>query len=628
MYRTSVLVTAELAAALAGVIVAVVMNGSDVLATGIVLAIATVPLACAIILARRAPGRVEAPLIGLAGLVAILDTLPPGGEGPYEGTWMFLYVPFGLLLLVVPTGQFGTRRRKVLGAGLTAMSILFASTVATGRFLESRQPHYSTLVSALAVFAYVLLGIFFLLLVFCAASPFARFASSSASDRLALRWVLLAGTSVPATLLLCWASYLLLGGPDLVVIGLALMYIAIPIGTTLAIINPRRLDIDRATVDTLTAIVLSALTLAVLSFASALAGQALVAWSPSAALALTATTTAAAALSFPALRSFFENLLYPARARILRDLKDLGIRVDRGEADPEEVERVLRIAVQEPTLAIGYKPLMATSHTLRGIDGQTLTGNRASIPVQVRGEEAGAIVGYDKGEIGQAALAAVAPLVDAIRMRAELRTALAELEASRERLLMAGYAERRRLERDLHDGTQQRLVALGMMLRVLQRGSALPPEAVATLDQAVAEVGTSVAELRRIAHGLRPSSLDEGLETALASLCTAAPVDVGLDVDVLNLPDVVATTAYFVVSEALTNTFRHAQATAVEISAKQLPDGLHLSIADDGQGGARIVTGGGLAGLSDRIHALGGTLSINQPPRPGTRIEVFLPCAS
>ncbi|MGB4136828.1 MAG: histidine kinase, partial [Microbacterium sp.] len=191
-----------------------------------------------------------------------------------------------------------------------------------------------------------------------------------------------------------------------------------------------------------------------------------------------------------------------------------------------------------------------------------------------------------------------------------------------------GYEERRRLERDLHDGAQQRLVALGMRLRVLQRATA-PDDGVSdALDAAVAELGTAVAELRRLAHGVRPSALDDGLGAALAGLERLSPGIVELDVRAGELPDAVATTAYFVVSEAVANALRHSGASRVQVVVRHVDDVLRVRVADDGCGGASLRPAGGLTGLSDRVRALGGRLRVLSPSGDGTTVEATLPCAS
>jgi signal transduction histidine kinase len=217
-------------------------------------------------------------------------------------------------------------------------------------------------------------------------------------------------------------------------------------------------------------------------------------------------------------------------------------------------------------------------------------------------------------------------LVEVVRLRSEVAQALREAQSSRTRLVEIGYQERRKMERDLHDGAQQRLVSLGMQLRLAQRH--LDDGTVDVddlLDQSVAELGTAVAELRQIAHGLRPSSLDDGLPAALSNLVRSLPMTVDMDVDDSPLPDAVATTAYFVASEAITNAVKHSEATRIELHVVRRDGQLLVRITDNGCGGANLGLGSGLA---DRVAALGGSLRVDSPAGHGTEVEAALPCAS
>ena len=224
---------------------------------------------------------------------------------------------------------------------------------------------------------------------------------------------------------------------------------------------------------------------------------------------------------------------------------------------------------------------------------------------------------------------AVALLVEIVRLRLETATSLQLLEASSRRLVRAQDHERLRLERDLHDGAQQRLVTLGMELRLAQRHlGAEQAEISRLLDASVVELQGAVAELRQIAHGLRPSSLDDGLPAALAQLRARAGVPIDLQVDVGEVPDDVSVTAYFVANEAVTNAVKYAAGRRIALSVAQSPEVLTVRVQDDGRGGAEVRHGSGLAGLRDRVRALGGELVVVSPQNRGTLVEAVLPCAS
>ena len=204
----------------------------------------------------------------------------------------------------------------------------------------------------------------------------------------------------------------------------------------------------------------------------------------------------------------------------------------------------------------------------------------------------------------------------------------AELTASRARIVAAADQTRRRIERDLHDGTQQRLVSLGLELRLAQ---GMVPAELAGLEAEIGKVADEltgvVEDLREIARGIHPAILSEGgLGPALRTLARRAAIPVELDVPALGrLPEPVEVAAYYVVSEALTNATRHARASVMRVAAGERDGGLHLSIRDDGAGGADPAGGSGLIGLRDRAEALGGSLEVSSPPGEGTLILVQLP---
>jgi len=212
---------------------------------------------------------------------------------------------------------------------------------------------------------------------------------------------------------------------------------------------------------------------------------------------------------------------------------------------------------------------------------------------------------------------------------AELRARLEELRASRARLVEAGDTERRRLERDLHDGAQARLVGVALLLgHARRRADADPQETAALLDRALAELKTSLAELRELARGIHPAVLTErGLEPALHALASRAPVPVTLEADGdERLPAPVEIAAYFVVSEALANVAKYAHATQATVAVRRASGCVTVDVTDDGVGGADAAHGSGLRGLADRVAALDGTMSLESPAGSGTRLHAEIPC--
>ncbi|MGR6918514.1 CHASE3 domain-containing protein [[Actinomadura] parvosata] len=214
-------------------------------------------------------------------------------------------------------------------------------------------------------------------------------------------------------------------------------------------------------------------------------------------------------------------------------------------------------------------------------------------------------------------------------MAATLSRQRSELAASRSRIVASADQARRRIERDLHDGIQQRLVSLVLEVRAIQATSPPDrPEPAEALDRLADALGEAVDELREISRGIHPAILSEaGLGPALKALARRSPVPVELDVDVPGrLPEPVEVAAYYVVSEALTNTAKHARASVATVRAR-LEDGrLRLRVRDDGAGGATTSgSGSGLLGLADRVEALGGTVRVDSPPGQGTTLDAGLP---
>jgi signal transduction histidine kinase len=209
-----------------------------------------------------------------------------------------------------------------------------------------------------------------------------------------------------------------------------------------------------------------------------------------------------------------------------------------------------------------------------------------------------------------------------------LEESRAELAASRARIVRSADEGRRRIERDLHDGIQQRLVSLGLDLRATEASvPADHPELRGQLDRVTHALGDALEDLQEISRGIHPAILSEGgLGPALKALArrSAVPVEVDLRLEE-RLPAAVEVAAYYVVSEALTNAAKHAGASVVSVGVQAGDGRLHLSVRDDGVGGADPAGGSGLIGLSDRVQALGGTFAIHSPAGEGTALLIDLP---
>ncbi|MFC6158779.1 sensor histidine kinase [Kribbella jiaozuonensis] len=235
----------------------------------------------------------------------------------------------------------------------------------------------------------------------------------------------------------------------------------------------------------------------------------------------------------------------------------------------------------------------------------------------------------DEHELLDAVAAAAGIALENSRLQAELRARLHELQGSRARVIDAEQQERKRLERNLHDGAQQRLVALALEIGLIAGRSADDADTKARLMQAKQQVTASLDELRDVARGIHPAVLTgHGLAVALESLIAQAAVPVTLKVTAEGrLPEHVEVAAYYVVSESLTNIAKHAHASTASVQVTRSAGRLVVEVVDDGVGGADTERGSGLRGLADRVEAIGGRLRIWSPAGGGTRLEAEIPCA-
>jgi signal transduction histidine kinase len=230
-------------------------------------------------------------------------------------------------------------------------------------------------------------------------------------------------------------------------------------------------------------------------------------------------------------------------------------------------------------------------------------------------------------ELVQAAASASSLAIDNERLKADLRARLEELRVSRLRIVEATDAARRRIERDLHDGAQQQLVALALELRLLRAKVGDQPEVVPLVDGLSERLSSALAELRELARGIHPTILtDQGLAPAVEALATRAPLPVEAQIALEGrLAEPVEAAAYFVVAEALTNVVKYARASYVDVRIRRENGEVLVDVADDGVGGVDVDAGSGLRGLQDRLAAVDGELDIDSPPGGGTRLRARIP---
>ena len=330
--------------------------------------------------------------------------------------------------------------------------------------------------------------------------------------------------------------------------------------------------------------------------------------------------------------AFLLGLLRTQLARA--GVADLVVALD-GPVAPGALRDALARALHDPSLTVAYWLPGDERHV--DADGRTVIlpdgPERAVTEVQREGRRIAALIHDpaldDEPELVASAGAAAALALENERLQAELRARLEELHASRARIVEAADDERRRIERDLHDGTQQRLVSIAMTLGLAESRLAHDPAAVGPLlGQARTALSDALSELRELSQGIHPGILSErGLRAALEELAYGARVPLELDVDLPDrLPEPVEAAAYFVVSEALTNVAKHAAASSVRVRVARANGCAVVEVADDGVGGADGARGTGLRGLGDRVDALGGRLVVVSPAGRGTVLQAEIPC--
>jgi len=314
-------------------------------------------------------------------------------------------------------------------------------------------------------------------------------------------------------------------------------------------------------------------------------------------------------------------------ADLFRDLKTTG---------GVRLQEALAKTLGDPSLVVAYR--LPESLGYADADGRPVlvppvAADRSTATVESDGTELAALV-YDASldddpELVEAVRAAAGMALENERLQAEAHSRLAEVQASRERIVAASDAERRRLERNLHDGAQQRLVALSLQLRLLEGRVGDDPSARALVSTASSQLAESLAELRELARGIHPAVLNHGLAAALDSLAARSPVPTTVAYETDDaLAEPVELAAYFVASEALTNVAKYAHATTASVRVSRQGRNAVIEIADDGVGGADKAGGSGLRGLADRVEALDGRLSVISPPGAGTTVTAELPCES
>ncbi|HTI33022.1 MAG TPA: sensor histidine kinase [Miltoncostaea sp.] len=651
------------AAAVAGAVGAFVFRAADpapgeaALETLLEIAVGVPALAAGVAIARGRPRNAVGAVVAAIGLVVVADAFvgrwasaavhgEAAGAGwaalAFDADWIPTFGLLALLLLLFPDGRPLSPRWR-WAVALTIAATLLACGTAVLRDepfdapYDGVAPPVGVLPDAAAgVLMAVCLPLLMVALALAAVAVILRFRRSRGVERTQMKWLAAAAALLPLALVAGIIDGFLndSAGP-LTLIPFLAVYVALVAAVVVAMLRHGLYDVDRVISRTIAWVALTIL------LAGGAVGVALLVADPlgGGSTAGAAVAAVTAALAFDPLRRRLQRVVDRRfdrdRAHAIARIDAFADRVHDGEAEPEEIEGLLRDVLGDPRLRLLV--WLPGPGIYAGLDGAPASppvpGPGTAVTAVGRGDAPLALMVHDprlaerSGLLAEVLRAAALP-VEAARLRGELRGRLEEVEESRARIVRAGYEERRRLERDLHDGAQQRLLALGMALRRVQRRVSGDPEAARALDDAVDGVAEAVRDLREIARGLRPGMLDDGLGPALADLARRTPLAVDVDAPAVRVAPEIETAAYYVVSEALANAVKHASASRVTVSARQDDGHLVVRVADDGRGGATAETAGGLAGLADRVAAHGGRMALESAPGAGTRIEVVLPCGS
>jgi signal transduction histidine kinase len=550
----------------------------------------------------------------------------------------------GLALLLFPDGRLPSRRWRAAGAiaWLSVIVLVVSSALQPGALGDPLGALSNPLgvpgtrgVMAAADAAGWVLAVAGMALG--AAATLARLRRARGDERQQLKLVLTVGTIVAAATTLDMCTWFVWpdGGLRVRMAVIGVSFAAFAVATGFAILRYRLYDvdiiIDRTLVyGSLTVLLGAGYVVTTLVLATALGSGS--AWA-------TAGATLVVAVAFRPLRRALQDAVdrrfsrarFEALRQVAGFLEDLRI----GRAEPEAIEPLLRDLLTDPMLELRFVlPESGLYVNTRGeLAVDAADDPRVRTPIERAGTPLAVVLHHPTGPQRPDPLATLVEAgglaIEIARLRVELRRHLAEVEASRARIVAAGHAERRRLERDLHDGAQQRLVSIGLELRHAQHElGASPSPVAASLERAVTGLSEAISELRALAQGLPPSQLDAGLEPALKELADRAPLPVRVRASSERFAVGVEATAYFIACEGLTNAIKHARATAVVLHAAQRNGSLVVTVTDDGVGGATPSRGSGLSGLRDRVAAHGGSLRIDSEPDAGTVLTAELPCVS
>jgi signal transduction histidine kinase len=575
-------------------------------------------------------------LLSAYGHRASVEGWPAGPQAEWLGfgSWAPTVLMWILTMLVIPTGRLpGPRWRIVAVAGFAGMALYIPATLldpGNGTNFVSGVNPYARPGQQWGILTAVGGALMTLALASSLASLVVRYRRAGPVERVQLKWVALAGLIIVVLVPVCiafWTRSPLVQALTPII----LIVVALCLGA--AVLWYRLFDVDLIVNRTVVYLALSMLLAAAygataIVLGAALGGQS--SWT-------VAGGTLIAAAVFRPLRRKVQDVV---DRRFARDRYSANVRIDAfldrlraGTEQPERVEDLLRDVLHDPTLRVLL--LLPASHEYSDVRGKpaVIDPDRAAVGLD-RDGVADVIVEYvPTGDPAHETAVRLAVersrlALEIARLGVDLNRQLAALDRSRARIAGAADDERRRIQRDLHDGAQQRLVIVGISLRAAE--ARMRTEGLTSvadrLDTAVADLAATIEELRILTQKLPPAQLDAGIGAAFRELAGRAPLPITVDVPVERLDRYLEATAYFVGCEGLTNVIKHSRASTATLSAVRRNGHLVVTVADDGVGGAAARPGSGLAGLADRVQAAGGRLLVRSDTT-GTRLTAELPCA-
>jgi signal transduction histidine kinase len=569
------------------------------------------------------------------GRLAHPGSLPATGAvaAVNDATWIPWFVLVALILMLTPTGTYLSPRWRLLGrvvAGAGAIAFLL-SLVKTdpfeSPFEEIENPWAVPAIQPAA--AWIEYGLVMLVaagLVAAGVSLLLRWRRARGDDRRQLLWLALVVVPLPVFVV---GAFVASAAENSIgtIAATGGFVVLVPIAAGLSITRYHLYDVERIVARTTTYVLLTLLLIGTYALIVWFGARGAQRWSTSPAIAATVGALAVAAIAAPARRAIQELIDRRFNRRRYDAVRLVGAEL-ADERAGRDLGALFRRAFDDPSVAVAYPG--AQPGTWVADTGLPPLAMAAWVDVERHGRTV-ARIGYDPGrtdaEVVSAGARLAAAELDNAGLRAELARQLGDVESSRRRLAEAQREERRRIERDLHDGAQQRLLALAMELRSAHL-SGDPERMRAALSEGATAAQSAVRELRELANGLHPAALlDGGLPAALDDLARHSSVNLLLDVDVPRLDPALEFTAWLVIGEALVNAQKHAGATKVAVEVRLHDHVLRIRVCDDGQGGANP-EGPGLRGMGDRVAAAGGEFTLDSRPGSGTTIEAALPCAS